>query len=998
MRRADDATVHVELQATPRRDGQRLTGADVIIDELVAASATGRFVLPSPAHLRLFGTFAAPCVDGEAAGLVAHLRGRSTAGAFIADASVEVADLSSLGSPRLGGRVRATAHLVKGAELRLDADVHAAGLRLAKARIQALDAHVHAIDLAGAAQVTAAGIAAPGLAVDTLVLEAKSDTDRLSATVRGTAAAQRTVALALDGRYLRRDARLIGAELTLRELSVATGGQTWALAQPALVRIDSSLTVERLLLASMGQSIGVDGKYRFANRAIDLELGVHELEPAAFAKIIGVKDALSLTTIDGRVHVGGSVAAPLLRASLKASSDKRVEWYGLSFNTFSLEAAGSREGLLLHVSGSGSGSGRFALDAHGTALWNGDRLVGAEATLDRLRLSANDHVWQTGAPCRLRFDRAATVEKCRLVAGKEEITLDGRVPFVDGPMDATLLTHGLDLRELGAFLAPGHKEPPSTNFNLRVHAFGTRQAPLVDLELRGRGSQVDEGLPENVDYRVDAHYRGGRVDGELSAHQLGTKLGVHARFDLPTSFAQADDRPLAFELEARPVPFFKIRDSLPPAIAGLRGFFTLTVHASGTTRHPIFDAELHAPSWDLDEQANNDTVVTVTYDGARLRANSVTSFASTSFVQSVLRIHPSRNTNAMKLELEAPLDLGQLLSKPRQMLTALVHSAELHATAEIKAVELERVPLQMIGVASPFTSGRVDGALSMTGTLDAPSLHAHLAGTGLKKPGLFDEVDVDASFAFERSRAQLSGSLDVRKHRALTWKADADLDAKKLFDGDQWRSGAVRGELEVPRFPLVALRGMEPRLSRISGTLSGKGALRGTLADPQLVVDLSASELELGGDPIGHAHVEASYRDRRYRVRGQATQAHGGNVHADASWSRDKDAPFSLSLKAQRLDIGFLASASEELSSLGGELDAALTVGGTPAAPTPNGFLSIHHASVGLRGKSETYRNGAFELRTSSGRANLTLDVETRDGALHASGAARVDGVQPTRL
>jgi len=36
-----------------------------------------------------------------------------------------------------------------------------------------------------------------------------------------------------------------------------------------------------------------------------------------------------------------------------------------------------------------------------------------------------------------------------------------------------------------------------------------------------------------------------------------------------------DDRPLSLELEAKPVPFFKLRDSLPPAIAGLRGFFTL---------------------------------------------------------------------------------------------------------------------------------------------------------------------------------------------------------------------------------------------------------------------------------------------------------------------------------------------------------------------------------------------------------------------------------------
>ena len=137
------------------------------------------------------------------------------------------------------------------------------------------------------------------------------------------------------------------------------------------------------------------------------------------------------------------------------------------------------------------------------------------------------------------------------------------------------------------------------------------------------------------------------------------------------------------------------------------------------------------------------------------------------------------------------------------MLSALVHSAELQATAEVKGVELQRVPLQMIGVASPFTSGRVDGALSMTGTLDAPSLHAHLRGSGLSKPGLFDEVDADASFAFERNRAQLSGTLDAAQASRAHVQGRGRARRQEAVRRRQWRRGAIRGELELPRFPLV---------------------------------------------------------------------------------------------------------------------------------------------------------------------------------------------------
>ena len=1002
LRRDDDARAHVELAATGRRDAHGATGADVVIAELVASSKSGRFRLPSPARLHLFGTMKAPALDGDLAGVAVRIRGRSLPDHFIVDASVDDADLSKLGSPSLAGQLHATAHAVTGPQLRIEATVHGSDLRLAAVHVDKLDAQLHAIDWAGSAHVTVDRVSAPRLVADSLTLDARSDAERLTLTLVGRGPSSSTLKLALDGRYLRRGAQRIGADLTIRQLAVTAAGPSsslaWSLARPAALRIDSSVTIDRFVLSSAGQTIAIDGSFAPSRGAFDATLVARDLQPASFAKLVGVKDALSDTTVNGRAHLSGTVRAPSLQASFEALSDKKVGWYGLAFNRLSVALSARREQLLVHVDGGGSGNAQLALDARATPRWNGDALVAVDATLDRLRLTANEHVWQTEAPCRLRFDRAVTVDDCKLAAGKQEIALVGRVPFDESPMDATIVTRALDLRALGALLAPGHKEPPTTSFAARVHVSGTRKAPLAELELSGHGSQVDEGLPENVDYRVRAHYAGGRVGGEVSARQVGTKLGIGARFDLPISFAQAGDAPLRLELEARPVPFFKIRDSLPPAIAGLRGFFTLRVRVSGTTRHPLFNVELHAPSWDLDDLTNNDTIVNLTYDGTLLRANSVTSFAATSFIGSLLGIKPKRNAGTVELELTAPIDLGRFLSRPRDLVDALVHDTELTGSAELKGVELQRVPLQMIGVATPFTTGLVDGALALHGTLHAPSVHARLRAVGLGKPGVLDHVDVDATFAFERNLAQLSGTVDLRKHRLVAFKGEGELDAHKLFDGARWQDGAIRGELDLPRWSLVALRGMQPRLVRISGTTWGKGTLRGSFARPDVALDVSAADVELGGDRFVRAHVEARYRERRFVVRGEAAQARGGSLAGEATWSRQADDPFALSLRARGVDIGFLASAAEEVRSLGGTLDAELTIGGTRAAPRPQGFLTIARARLGLRGKSEEYRDGALDLRVIDGSARLKIDVASGDGALGVTGVASVDGVQPTRV
>src|SRR5207237_8812295 len=140
---------------------------------------------------------------------------------------------------------------------------------------------------------------------------------------------------------------------------------------------------------------------------------------------------------------------------------------------------------------------------------------------------------------------------------------------------------------------------------------------------------------------------------------------------------------IALQREARPVPFFKVRQLLPPALADLRGFFSLRADASGTTRSPRVRAELHMPSWGLDDLKDNNTVVNLAYDGRELVVNSVTSFEAQSLLGSILRLHPPRNAGTVTLELHAPCDLVRLVDAPRDAVHALVPDAPMAASAAV---------------------------------------------------------------------------------------------------------------------------------------------------------------------------------------------------------------------------------------------------------------------------------------------------------------------------
>ncbi|HEX6837786.1 MAG TPA: hypothetical protein VF334_14500, partial [Polyangia bacterium] len=619
-----------------------------------------------------------------------------------------------------------------------------------------------------------------------------------------------------------------------------------------------------------------------------------------------------------------------------------------------------------------------------------------------MQITVHGHTWSLRDSCGVDVGARLAIDGCRLGApGRGEIALAGSAPISsrDGEaLDVTLTTRHLDLRDLHALLAPGHQEPPKTDFDIQAHVAGTRHAPVIDVQLSGRGSQIDEGgLPENVDYRITAHYGDERVRGQASMRQHGMRLGVGATFDLPTKL-DGRERPISLELEARPVPFYKIRNLLPTVIANMKGFFTLRVSASGTTRHPHVNAVLHMPSWGLDDLKDNNTIANLAYDGRELVVNSVTSFEAQSLLGSILRLHPPRNSGTVTMELRAPVDVVRVLEAPRDAVHALVHDAPIVASAEVRNVDLRKVPMQIIGFDAPFTAGRVNAAVRVGGTLHRPSLHADVRAVDLRRTGAVDHLDLDGAVEWENARVQLSGRAALRGAPLLSFRGVAALDGRRLFDGDGWRNGALVLDVDVPDYPLARLRDLQPRLHAIDGRLRARAELRGTFGDPELRVLAEASDVGLAQARFSRLDGQVRLHGGRWAFDVGGAEARGGTLRVAGELAGDWDAPLSLSIDTRALDVGFLGALWEEIGDVGGRVDAHVAVSGSRAAPHPVGWARLDGGHFAFRGDARRYR-GALDLRIDGDEALLQrLTLRADGGTLDATGRATLAGIVPTKL
>jgi autotransporter translocation and assembly factor TamB len=303
------------------------------------------------------GTIELARLEAEAGGARAAAHGRialdrtpSGSGTVDLDAP-DLSRLAALGVPELRGKLALHAQLERAhAHTHVDAEVSARALGVAQAKIEAVDAHLHARDSEGAAIVEARGVILPGARhdrFDTLSVAASGDPAKVALTVEGHGPGGAEIDLRLHGTPTREGgARAVDA--VLDHLLFALAGERWESTQPGRLLISPRKSALALALVSPRGRASIDA---------------HLDGPKTRAKLsVGIEGELA--------EQGGTLKAEA-RATLDLANRRRLEHQA----EIALDVDAHRIRLEKLPTGLESGVADFTLSLHGTphdptiALW-----------------------------------------------------------------------------------------------------------------------------------------------------------------------------------------------------------------------------------------------------------------------------------------------------------------------------------------------------------------------------------------------------------------------------------------------------------------------------------------------------------------------------------------------------------------------------------------------------------------------------------------------------
>jgi translocation and assembly module TamB len=621
-------------------------------------------------------------------------------------------------------------------------------------------------------------------------------------------------------------------------------------------------------------------------------------------------------------------------------SARHLELSGTQLDSVELDAAGDEQHLTIDLDASGPHGAIARLRAHGVPLH--EHGVALDLTVDQLIAGLRGQRWQTTRPGQLRFDEETARAQLTLADGAQTLSLDATLQRKSETLDLRLGGHALDLQKLARLAKP--------------------EADLTPLH----------GLP-HFDVALDGRLARDRVRGTLDLKSAGPSL--HAVVDVPTALDGA--RPLSADLTATHVDLDRLHDFLPTNLQALKGRVTASAALRGTTRKPELTAKIDAPDWSLAELEHARTALDLSYRDARLDAR----------VSAELRARGG-NAGSLAVSVHAPIELPAAL-RSRRFAERFQHTVPITVTARGQGLDVARLPLARLGVHTPFIAGKLDATVDLQGTLHEPSAEVRLTGHGFALPEV-DQIDLDLEAGYQKRRA--TAQLTARVHGApmIIVKAESEVDAQKLVDGEAWKDAPIRVDATVPSYDLS-------RLQKLSGVIAGEAALRGTLAAPTGKASLRGNKLKLGTMRFGKIEARAAFDGAQITAQADAAELPTGALHLDARVPLAADAPLALLLRADHLVVN--AANLGALRRLEGQLDADLKVSGTRAEPVIAGRLRIDQGALAIANDPRLYQDLTVELTARTGAIELKkAHVKLGSGTLDAHGSVALAGLRPTRL
>ncbi|MBI4512430.1 MAG: translocation/assembly module TamB domain-containing protein [Deltaproteobacteria bacterium] len=322
-----------------------------------------------------------------------------------------------------------------------------------------------------------------------------------------------------------------------------------------------------------------------------------------------------------------------------------------------------------------------------------------------------------------------------------------------------------------------------------------------------------------------------------------------------------------------------------------------------------------------------------------------------------------------------------------------------HAEVTASDTDLETLA-ELVGRPATWR-GRIDGGI-VVGAGGEPA-SVKIVGRDLQARGIRDlDATVQASISSGVLAAQMSARLSGSPLLTARLGGRVTTDEVLASRGRILRSTPIRGQVDVPGFPLEILRRAGILERQLSGTLVATATLAGPFTSPLIDADVNVHNALIGRVPFrelgARGRIEKEWIDGRL----VAQQVSGGQAEAQIRLSRLPLGHASATVVLRSFDLAFLSALGKQvtfLSTAQGTLDGTLNVTGTRMAPRVSGKIQLARGRFTWGGGAQVIEDVHLSARLHEERLVLeSLSARSGGGRLAARGSAVLYGLLPRRF
>jgi translocation and assembly module TamB len=759
---------------------------------------------------------------------------------------------------------------------------------------------------------------------------------------------------------------------------------------PVVADLDASLLgryaiIRAFTVTALGLKIEAHGAAAYDELSLDVDLRAEDL--AHVGRAIGAFTRQPSLPMAGSAHlvarVTGAPRAPNASLQLRAP---RLRWGG-TLDADGLAVDGTLSGPLerpdgsLHVvarrlSASAIDLGAPRADvrlewplAHlriDAAVAGGNVQLAGDAKIDDDKdglLLSNFVVAWPGNALRLardgivRFRNELVLEPVDLVGEHGSVRLQAQVQPPPGRIDAAVVVTKFELDRLPQFAMPKDLELRGV-LDANAVVQGPRSRPDIDVraDVRGAGARPAGDLV--VDAHAHAHVHQGMLETDGWVAGSGVlRLDFEGKLPVQAIAAQPPSTPVQFDARLAQLDLARLAQTAKvPALLAQKahGVIDARIVATGTLAVPraTISVDAHDVGTDKLQQVDARAGVLVEKGVAALDASLSLG-----------------GDPALGLTAQAPFDLVRALRDRTYLRGAL--DRPLKAELAVTQLPLER--LSKSGLLPPGSGGNVSVSARLSGTPMQPALQLSTAGENVTVGRLHSLAFQGELTVADKVRANLGAQSqgDV----VASFQAGASVSGTELVELALRRSErdaiaplldrSVTLNLEVPGLPIARASQLTGQAGLAEGRLTGRVALSGTPARPQLTGKVSIRDVTSEQKRLGAADISVDASSSGALVNLGLDPPGGGNFLAHLKVDADLGARTLLSrgpasvldgrlsgdLRARQLDLAFLSGLFPNLRRTGGTLEGEVSVAGTVSKPVGQGEAHLRRGLFDVVGQ-----------------------------------------------